>query len=211
MDLSTRFSDVVTAEAQFRAVMGETSIRAARKEIAFLNEHCRAFIARSPFVLVSSSDADGRMDVSPKGDPPGFVRVLDDRTLAIPDRPGNRRADTFSNVLQRDAVGLLFLVPGKRETLRVAGRAIIVRDRALRESMAVSGKLPDFALVVGVEQVMFHCAKCMIRSNLWNTAAWPDPAGLPSMAEALVEAGELDTPVAELNASIERDYTAGLY
>jgi PPOX class probable FMN-dependent enzyme len=211
MDLSTRFSDVVTAEAQFRAVMGETSIRAARKEIAFLNEHCRAFIARSPFVLVSSSDADGRMDVSPKGDPPGFVRILDDTTLAIPDRLGNRRADTFMNVMQRDAVGLLFLVPGKRETLRVSGHAIVVRDRTLRESMAVSGKLPDFALVVAVEQVMFHCAKCMIRSNLWNPAAWPDVAGLPSMAEALKAAGKLDTPVDELDASIERDYVTGLY
>lgn len=211
MDLRTRFADVIASEAQFRAVMGEPSVRAARKETTSLNEHCRAFIARSPFVLVSSADAEGRMDVSPKGDPPGFVRILDDWTLAIPDRLGNRRADTFKNVLQRDAVGLLFLVPGKRETLRVAGHAIIVRDRALRESMAVSGKLPDFALVVAVEQVMFHCAKCMIRSNLWNPAAWPDVAGLPSMAEALVAAGKLDTAVDELDASIERDYVTGLY
>ena len=211
MDLRTRFADVIASEAQFRAVMGEPSVRAARKETTSLNEHCRAFIARSPFVLVSSADAEGGMDVSPKGDPPGFVRILDDWTLAIPDRLGNRRADTFKNVLQRDAVGLLFLVPGKRETLRVAGHAIIVRDRALRESMAVSGKLPDFALVVAVEQVMFHCAKCMIRSNLWNPAAWPDVAGLPSMAEALVAAGKLDTAVDELDASIERDYVTGLY
>jgi uncharacterized protein len=211
VDLSTRFADVVMSEGQFRAVMGDISVRAARKEIAFLDGHCRAFIARSPFVLVSSSDADGRMDVSPKGDPPGFVQVLDDRTLAIPDRLGNRRADTFKNVLQRDAVGLLFLVPGKRETLRVSGRAIIVRDRALRESMVVSGKLPDFALVVGVEQVMFHCAKCMIRSNLWNPAAWPELNGLPSMAEALVAAGKLDASVEEVNAIIEEDYVARLY
>ena len=206
-----RFADVITSEAQFRAVMGEPSLRAARKETPSLNEHCRAFIARSPFVLVSSADAEGRMDVSPKGDPPGFVRVLDDRTLGIPDRLGNRRVDTFRNVLERDAVGLLFFVPGKRETLRVSGHAIIVRDRALRESMAVSGKLPDFALVVAVEQVMFHCGKCMIRSNLWNPAAWPDVTGLPSMAEALIAAGKLDTPVDELDASIERDYVTGLY
>jgi len=211
MDLSTRFAEVVTSEAQFRAVMGATSERAARKEIAFLDAHCRAFIARSPFVLVSSADAAGRMDVSPKGDPPGFVRVLDDRTLAIPDRLGNRRADTFRNLLERDSVGLLFLVPGKRETLRVSGRGIIVRDRALRESMAVAGRLPDFALVVAVEQAMFHCAKCMIRSSLWNPAAWPDLAGLPSMAEALVAAGKLEASVEEVNASIERDYVDKLY
>ena len=101
MDLRTRFADVVTSEEAFRTVMGEPSARAARKEIAHLDEHCRAFIARSPFVLVSSSDAQGRMDVSPKGDPPGFVRVLDERTLAIPDRLGNRRADTFKNEIGR--------------------------------------------------------------------------------------------------------------
>lgn len=211
MDLKTRYAEVVTSEEQFRAVLGVPSERAARKEIAFLDRHCRAFIARSPFVLISSADADGRMDVSPKGDPPGFVQVLDDRTLAIPDRLGNRRADTFRNLLQRDGVGLLFLVPGKRETLRVSGRAVIVRDRALRESMAVSGKLPDFALVVAVEQVMFHCAKCVIRSNLWNPAAWPELAGLPSMAEALVDAGKLEASVEEVNASIEKDYLSSLY
>jgi PPOX class probable FMN-dependent enzyme len=211
VDLKTRYAEVVTSEEQFRAVLGAPSERAARKEIAFLDRHCRAFIARSPFVLISSADADGRMDVSPKGDPPGFVQVLDDRTLAIPDRLGNRRADTFRNVLQRDGVGLLFLVPGKRETLRVSGRAVIVRDRVLRESMAVSGKLPDFALVVAVEQVMFHCAKCMIRSSLWNPAAWPDLAGLPSMAEALVDAGKLEATVEEVNASIEKDYVSSLY
>jgi len=210
-DLSTRFADVVTSEQEFRSVMGVPGERAARKEIAFLDAHCRAFIARSPFVLVSSADADGRMDVSPKGDPPGFVQVLDERTLAIPDRLGNRRADTFRNLLQRDTVGLLFLVPGKRETLRVSGRAIIVRDHALRESMAVAGKLPDFALVVAVAQVMFHCAKCVIRSNLWNPAAWPDLAGLPSLGEALIAAGKLDASAAELDASIERDYVAQLY
>jgi PPOX class probable FMN-dependent enzyme len=211
VDLKTRYAEVVTSEEQFRAVLGVPSERAARKEIAFLDRHCRAFIARSPFVLISSADADGRMDVSPKGDPPGFVQVLDDRTLAIPDRLGNRRADTFRNLLQRDGVGLLFLVPGKRETLRVSGRAVIVRDRALRESMAVSGKLPDFALVVAVEQVMFHCAKCVIRSNLWNPAAWPELAGLPSMAEALVDAGKLEASVEEVNASIEKDYLSSLY
>ncbi|MCZ7562759.1 MAG: pyridoxamine 5'-phosphate oxidase family protein [Burkholderiales bacterium] len=211
MDLHARFSEVVTSEAQLRAVTGEPAERAARKQIAFLDAHCRAFIARSPFVLVSSIDADGRMDVSPKGDPPGFVRVLDERTLAIPDRPGNRRADTFRNLLARDAVGLIFLVPGKRETLRVSGRAIVVRDRALRESMAIAGKLPELALVVAVEEAMFHCAKCMIRSNLWNPAAWPDLSGLPTLGEALIAAGHLDATPAALDAQIERDYAAQLY
>lgn len=211
MDLKARFAEVVTSEEQFRAVLGTPTERAQRKEIAFLDRHARAFIARSPFVLIGSGDAEGRMDVSPKGDPPGFVKVLDERTLAIPDRPGNRRADTFRNILQRDTVGLLFLVPGKRETLRVGGRAIIVRDGALRESMAVAGRLPDFALVVAVEQVMFHCAKCVIRSNLWKPAAWPEVSGLPTMGAALVDAGRLDISAEALDALIEKDYESSLY
>ena len=106
------------------------------------------------------------MDISPKGDPAGFVQVLDERTLAIPDRPGNRRADTFNNILQNDRVGLLFLIPGKQETLRVSGRAIIVRNLGLREQMAVGGKIPDFAIIITVDQAFFHCPKCMIRSHL---------------------------------------------
>src|SRR5258705_2818538 len=126
------------------------------------------------------------MDVSPKGDPPGFVQVLDDETLAIPDRPGNRRADTFSNVLQNPGVGLIFLIPGKLETLRVNGRARIVRDMALRERMAVQGKVPQIALVVTVEEAFIHCGKCMIRSQLWQPESWPDGDALPSQAECLV-------------------------
>ena len=131
MDLAMRFDGVITSEEQLLAVLGSPLPHALKKEITALDAHCREFIARSTFLVVSSSDAAGRMDVSPKGDPPGFVLVLDDHTLAIPDRPGNRRADTFRNVLQNPRVGLLFLLPGKGETLRVSGRAAVVRDRAL--------------------------------------------------------------------------------
>ena len=125
------FTDVVSTEAGLREVIGPPVPRSVQKEITRLDVHCRTLIAASPFVLIASSDASGRMDVSPKGDPPGFVQVLDDETLAIPDRPGNRRADTFTNILQNPGVGLLFLIPGKLETLRVNGRARIVRDAAL--------------------------------------------------------------------------------
>src|SRR5215470_16402426 len=141
--MAIEFSEVVSTEAQFREVTGNPSHRVLRKQIAHLDEHARAFIAKCPFLLISSCDGEGRMDISPKGDPPGFVRVLDDQTLAIPDRPGNRRADTFKNLLQNPHVGLLFMIPGRPETLRVSGRAFIVRDRALREKMAVDGKLPQ--------------------------------------------------------------------
>lgn len=205
------FSEVVSTDAQLREVIGPPMPRSVRKEIARLDVHCRALIAASPFVLVASSDASGRMDVSPKGDPPGFVQVLDDETLAIPDRPGNRRADTFTNVLQNPGVGLLFLIPGRLETLRVNGRARIVRDAALRERMAVKGKAPDLALVVTVEQAFIHCGKCMIRSRLWEKDSWPDADGLPSQAQCLVAHARLAESVEEVQASIELARTTRLY
>ena len=132
-----------------------------------------------------SSDAKGRFDLSPKGDLPGFVQVLDDRTLAIPERPGNRRADTFRNVLQNPRVGLIFIVPGKGETLRVSGTARVVRDTWLRERMAVDGRLPELALVVTVEEALIHCTKCMVRSLMWQPDTW-NADGLASAVEALI-------------------------
>jgi len=205
------FDEVVQSEEALRAVMGAAIERSVKKEIRRLDVHCRALIAASPFVLVGSGDAEGRMDVSPKGDAPGFVRVLDDETLAIPDRPGNRRADTFTNVLRNPGVGLLFLVPGKLETLRVNGRARIVRDAALRQGMAVQGKAPQLVLVVSVEQAFIHCGKCMIRSGLWDHAAWADASALPSQAQCLVDHGRLDESIDEVQQSIERSRAQNLY
>lgn len=206
-----RFSEIVASEAQLREVIGEPIARSVQKEITRLDVHCRALIASSPFVLIASSDASGRMDVSPKGDPPGFVQVLDEETLAIPDRPGNRRADTFSNVLQNPGIGLIFLIPGKLETLRVNGRARIVRDSALRERMAMKGKVPELALVVTVEQAFIHCGKCMIRSQLWEKSSWPALDELPSQAQCLVDHGKLRESVEEVQASIEKARKIGLY
>ena len=205
------FSEVITSEEELREVIGAPIPRSLQKEITRLDVHCRALIASSPFVLIASSDAAGRMDVSPKGDPAGFVHVLDDKTLAIPDRPGNRRADTFSNVLQSPGVGLIFLIPGKLETLRVNGRARIVRDLALRERMAVKGKVPALALVVSVEQAFIHCGKCIIRSRLWEKESWPPLDDLPSQAQCLVAHGRLEETVEEVQASIERARATGLY
>lgn len=211
MDLQTRFDDVVTTEAQFRAVMGSPSPAVVKKELSRLDAHARAFIGRCPFLLIGTSGVDGRMDVSPKGDPPGFVQILDDQTLAIPDRLGNRRADTFLNLLADERIGLIFLIPGKKETLRVSGRALIVRDKSLRERMAVRGKLPDFAIVVAVERMFFHCAKSIIRSKLWTPEAWPDLSGLPSLAETMVSAGKLDRALADMQAAIDKDAETRLY
>jgi uncharacterized protein len=151
------------------------------------------------------------MDVSPKGDPPGFVQVLDDSTLAIPERPGNRKADTFSNLLRNRHVGLLFLIPGKQEMLRVSGTAVIVRDQWLRDGLAIAGKTPEFAIAVTVKEVFFHCAKCVIRSRLWSATDWPDVTGLASFARAMVDAGELEESPEEMQALIERDARERLY
>jgi PPOX class probable FMN-dependent enzyme len=139
------------------------------------------------------------------------VQILDDETLAIPDRPGNRRADTFGNVLQNPRVGLLFMIPGKLETLRVNGRAQIVRDAALRERMRVADRLPALALAVTVEQAFIHCGKCMIRSSLWQPAAWPELAGLPSQAQCLVDHGGLEESVADVEAWVLESRRTRLY
>jgi hypothetical protein len=209
--VDTRFSDVVATEAQYRNVMGHPSELVLRKHVRALDRHGRAFVAKSPFAFVASADAAGNIDVSPKGDAPGFVRVLDDATLAIPDRPGNRTAATFCNLLQNPRVGLFFLIPGRQETLRVKGAAMIVRDRWLREELVASGKAPDFAIVVRVEEVFFHCPKCMIRSRLWDPEHWPDTAGMASFAQAVVDAGRLEETPDEIQALLDKNVRERLY
>jgi hypothetical protein len=209
--VASEFSEIITTEAQLRSVIGAPSERALRKQIDTLDAHCRSFIARSPFLLIASCDAQGNMDVSPKGDPAGFVRVLDERTLAIPDRPGNRRADTFRNLMASPGIALIFLVPGREETLRVNGTGLIVRDRWVCEPMAVAGKAPDFAIVVRVREVFFHCAKCVIRSGLWRSDAWPAGDELSSLAQAIVEQGRLEQSVEEVQSLLEKDARERLY
>ena len=205
------FQEIITDPVELRELMGEPLARAVAKSMTSLNQHCRDVISRSPFVLIASANSQGQMDVSPKGDPPGFVRVLDDSTLAIPERPGNRRADTYNNVLENPRIALIFLTPGKNETLRLSGTAQIVRDLALRESMAMRGKTPEFVLVVTVQEVFFHCAKCIIRSQLWEPSAWPSLDGLPTLAETLVAAAGLSQPVEELDKAIKKAESEELY
>jgi PPOX class probable FMN-dependent enzyme len=191
--------------------MGEPSDKVTRKTLSALDKHCGVFIGRAPFVLIASADADGNADVSPKGDPVGFVKILDEKTLAIPDRLGNKRADTIENILQNPKVGLIFLIPGKTETLRVSGTAIVVRDEALRKSMTVKSKSPDFAIVVTVEEAFFHCSKCMIRSKLWQTEHWPNLEGLPRLAQTMVDAGKLELTESEMHEIVVNDEQERLY
>ncbi len=181
------FKDVVTSERELRDILGSPSERAVKKDIAGLDEHGRAFIARSPFLLLATASATGRCDVSPKGDAPGFVRVLDDHHLVVPERPGNRRLDGMRNIVENPHVGMIFLIPGREETLRVNGRAWIVRDADLLVSLAARGKEPPVAIGIEIEECFFHCPKAFRRSELWEPARWPDRDALPSMAYVIYD------------------------
>ena len=176
------FDHVVTTEQDLRKIVGIPASRATLKEREALDEHCRAFIGLSPFVLVATAGKNGRCDVSPKGDAPGFVRVLDEHRLVIPDRPGNKRLDGMRNLLVNPHVGLIFLVPGREETLRVNGRAWITRDPRVLDLCVAQGKTPSLALGVEVEECFMHCAKAFRRSRLWSSETWPASDALPSMA-----------------------------
>jgi PPOX class probable FMN-dependent enzyme len=179
------FTGTVTSEAQLRQRKGEPHARSRLKQKDRLNEGCRAFIASSPFLVLGTASASGQCDVSPKGDAPGFVRVIDDTHLAIPDRVGNNRLDGMLNILENPHVGMIFFIPGRDDTLRVNGKAQVVEDTALLDSMAVDGKRPDFAIAVEVEQAFVHCPKAFRRARLWQTDAWPSPDVAPSMAQIL--------------------------
>jgi PPOX class probable FMN-dependent enzyme len=201
---------VVTTAEQLRGLVGEPVRRVADKVRDRLVDADRAFLAASPFWLVATAGPDGRCDVSPKGDPAGAVHVLDDRTLALPDRPGNRRVDGFLDVLANPHVGLLFVVPGRGDTLRVNGRAQLVQDAPFLDDLVVQGHRPRLALVVDVEEVFFHCAKAFLRARLWEPETWRPDAAPPRAAIArAVE--QPDRPLAELEAYYGPAYAARLY
>ena len=204
------FDEVIATSERLRELTKQPSHRAKNKIINHIDEICRRFIAACPFVLVATRGADGRIDLSPKGDPPGFVNVLDEKTLAIPDRPGNHRLDTFENLLTHSEVGLFFMIPGNGDTLRVSGTGRIVRDSSLQARLAVNGKDPNLVLIVTVEEAFMHCPKCMVRSRLWSPEHWPNRSNVPSLAEAIVAHAKPSETVTEVQAIID-DSTARLY
>ena len=202
---------VIASEAEVRAILGEVLSTQVNKVIDHIDHHCRTWIERSPFVAMTTMDRSGRLDVSPKGDPPGFVKVVDEKSLAIPDRPGNRRADGFLNILQTSRIGLMFVVPKRREVLRVNGSAQIVRDPGLLDTMAVNDRVPVIATLVRVEEAFFHCGKAMIRSGMWEPESWGDIEGLSTYAEAVMDHAQPSRSLGELEGIFARNETDRLY
>jgi hypothetical protein len=200
----------VGSAAELRELLGEPKPRVLTKERSQLHELDREWLAASPFCLVATSAADGTCDVSPKGDPPGFTHVIDDGTIALPERPGNRRADGFHNLLTNPHVGLLFVVPGRTETLRINGSARLVREAPFFDQMIVKGHRPVLALVVEIEEIFFHCAKSFLRSQLWQPETW-QPEALPSHASIVKQVQQTDETLTELERYYGPEYAAELY
>ncbi|MEO3782712.1 pyridoxamine 5'-phosphate oxidase family protein [Actinocorallia sp. B10E7] len=202
----------ITSAAELREILGEPMPRAVTKERVELHRRDREWIAAAPFLVLATGDARGNCDASPKGDPAGnFVHVIDERTLAIPERPGNRRADGYLNILENPHVGLLFLIPGRSETLRVNGRARLLRDAPYFDRMVVKGHRPVLAIEVEVEQIFFHCAKAMMRSSIWRPETW-NPDVLPAHAALVKEVQKTSETLEELEAYYApENYEAKLY
>jgi PPOX class probable FMN-dependent enzyme len=202
----------IRSVAELRAVIGEPHERALSKESTQLDDRARSFIGFCPFLVIATSAADGSTDASPKGGPPGFVRVFDDRRLAIPEYPGNRRFDGVHNVVDRPGVGLLFVIPGIAETLRVNGQATLSRDPDLTAGFAVDGRPPWFVVDVEVTQVFSHCSKAFLRSHLWKPEHWPDPADVRTPFRSVYERAQAEGRTeAEVRAAVERSYEPDLY
>ena len=170
-----------------RAHMGQISTLAERKVLPRLDHHCRDFIALSPFLVLATTDGQGNVDASPRGDPPGFVQVLDDSTLLLPDRPGNNRVDSFGNIIAASGVGLIFFVPGIDETLRVNGAARLLTESAMLAPLEVHGKVPKTGLVITIHEVFFHCAKALRRAKLWDPAALVERSSFPSLGRIIAD------------------------
>ncbi len=184
--------------------------RSITKEISTLDQHCRDFIALSPFMMIGTQSADGLGDVSPRGDKPGFVRVLDDTTILIPDRPGNNRLDTLTNIIENPNVGLLFLVPGVKETLRINGKAEIRDDDELMALGEMNGKRPRIIIQVLVKTAYMHCAKALMRSRLWDPQAQIERSQLPSMSEWMMAHNTMEVEP-ETTEAMEERYKEQLY
>lgn len=204
---------MVTSIERLREILPEPGpdSRVRRKELRFIDPHARNFISRSPFVVLSTSSADGRCDATPRGDAPGFVKVLDETTLIIPDRPGNRRLDSMENILSNPRAGLLFMIPGMDETLRVNGRATLTTDPEVLQRAAIDGRLPRIALGIDVDECFLHCAKALRRGGLWDPSSWPAKEDRPSAGAIFKAHVGIDAEPEAIEADLEQGYKVSMW
>jgi hypothetical protein len=201
----------IATETALREIIGDAHSITVDKEMGGLDKHARHFISLSPFLCLGTTNGDGQADVSPRGDPAGFVKVLDDHTLLIPERPGNRRADSMLNVMKEPVVGLIFFVPGIEETLRISGRATVIDDADQLADLAVKGKAPKLGIRVEVERVFFHCAKALKRSHLWDPDTRVPRDAFPSPGQVIRDQRRPDDSVEKLDALVIEDQVNNLY
>lgn len=208
--MSVNFDEVIESRDRLREIIGEASERVLDKHIDHIDDICAKYIAASPYMIMATRGKDGLLDQSPKGDPAGFVKVLDSKTLVIPDRLGNRRIDSFENLMNYPEIALFFMIPGHEITLRVSGRAKLVLDKALQEEMAVNGKQPNLLVAMTVDEAFLHCAKSIARGNIWKPENWPDTSEVPSLAEGMVAHAKLPN-VQKMQEIIDHDFETRMY
>ncbi len=206
---------MIKEETQLRDVFGHAEGLAVQKARPALDKYSRQFMSLSPFLVIATSNAQGKADVSPRGDPPGFVHVIDDNTILIPDRPGNNRLDTMVNIVENPNVACLFFIPGFDDTLRVAGKASISTDAALLGNCTVQGKVPKAGIVVAIDEVFLHCAKALKRSKLWQDDFRQDRSQMPSIARIILDqtcdTGVDEALAVEKDQDVEEAYRKELY
>lgn len=203
--------DYITTREELRGAFEATHDVAIRKVLRLMDSHACRFIEKSPFLLIGSQDASGNGDVSPKGDFPGFVKVLDNQTLAIPDRPGNNRLDTWENIIENPGVGLIFMIPGMNETLRVNGEARLTVDADLCAQLQVNSRPAKAVLIVKVREVYMHCAKAFIRSKLWVPETWPPRSDMPTLGQILKDHADLAQTAEDFDGILDAAYKSSLW
>lgn len=206
------YKEVIQSEEELRAMYGYPGELVSNKSITFIDQHCRDFMSKAPILFIATSDAEGNCDVSPRGDGAGFVYVHDDKHLVIPERPGNRRFDSLRNIISNPKVGLIFIIPGLEETLRINGYASIIKDQEILKHMEAHGKIPGLGIAVEVEECYMHCAKAFKRSHLWDDTYWLPKEDLPKPAVIIAEhAKKLRLSQEDVSRSLKDSYENRLY
>ncbi|MDQ0254041.1 PPOX class probable FMN-dependent enzyme [Evansella vedderi] len=210
--MGNHFHHIIQSEAELLSLLGEPSDLAKNKVITSLDEQCIQFLNRAPFLVVATSNREGQCDVSPRGDAPGFVYVIDEKTILIPERKGNKRADSMKNILETSHVGLQFFIPGLEETLRINGEAVLITDIKWLEKMEVQGQIPAVAIAVTITECFIHCAKAFKRSELWKPSTWPAKDLLPNPAKMLRDHANMkDQSVEAMEKHLQNSYKNDLY